>query len=174
MKILFRLALVALVLLGGAWLYGRSLPRDHIVSSTIVLVSPADSVWRVIRNFEDTPAWWSDLKAARRVSGTRETWEQDMGTSGTMRIEVTSETPGRRLVTSVLNDDQDDWGGTWTYDVVASGPGTEVTITENGWVERPLFRVVLKYRGVHRTVDGYLRSLAARFGEVATPRRGRD
>ncbi|MEX2181307.1 MAG: SRPBCC domain-containing protein [Gemmatimonadaceae bacterium] len=172
MKFLFRLAIVALLLLGAAWLYGRSLPREHLVSSTIVLVAPADSVWRVIRNFEATPAWWSDLKSARRVAGQRETWEQDMGSAGTIRIAVTSETPGRRLVTTILNDDQDDWGGTWTYDIVATGPGTEVTVTENGWVERPLYRVVMNLRGVHRTVEGYLRSLSAHFGEVANPRRG--
>ncbi len=49
--------------------------------------------------------------------------------------------------------------------------GTEVTVTEEGWVEPALFRVVMKLRGgAHKTIDGYLRSLGAHFGETVSPR----
>jgi len=173
MKFLFKLVLVLVVLLVATWFYGRSLERDHIVSSSITLIAPADSVWRVVRNFETQPNWWSALKSSKRLVGRpRETWEQDMGRSGIVRFEIRSETPGRRLVTEILNDDQQDFGGTWTYDVVTTGAGTEITITENGWVETPLYRVVSKWMGKHRTIDSYLRSLAGVYGEIANPRHG--
>jgi uncharacterized protein YndB with AHSA1/START domain len=171
MKALFRLVIVGLVLGGIVWLYGRSLPREHVVSMTITLVAPADTVWRMVRNIGGTPGWWDGVSVVTRVSGSRETWDQ-VSRSGTVRFEVRSETPGRRLVTEIVNTEQDDFGGTWTYDVVASGSGTEVTVTEEGWVDSPFFRVVMKFKGAHGTIDGYLRSLAAHFGEVATPRRG--
>jgi hypothetical protein len=38
-------------------------------------------------------------------------------------------------------------------------------------VESPFFRVVMKLRGgPHRTLDSYLRSLGAHFGETVSPR----
>ncbi len=172
MNFLLKLIFVGGLLLGGVWFYGRSLPREHVVSSTITLVAPADTVWGLVRNFESAPQWWDAVRSSVRVPGrVRETWDQEMGSSGTVRIEVRGETPGRRLITEIVNDEQQDFGGTWTYDVVASGAGTEVTITEEGWVEPPLFRVVMKLKGSHGTIEGYLRSLAAHYGEVATPRR---
>ncbi|MHB1299145.1 MAG: hypothetical protein ACYC0B_11505, partial [Gemmatimonadaceae bacterium] len=62
-------------------------------------------------------------------------------------------------------------GGRWTYAIVRTASGTEVTITETGWIEPPLYRVVMKVRGgPHRTLDSYLRSLGAKFGEIVTPR----
>jgi uncharacterized protein YndB with AHSA1/START domain len=173
MKFLFKLVLILVVLLVGAWFYGRSLERDHIVSSTITLLAPADSVWRVVRDFEAAPSWWPSLKSSTRLIGRpRESWEQDMGRSGIVRFEIRSETPGRRLVTEILNDNQEDFGGTWTYDVVATGAGTEITITENGWVETPLFRVVSKVLGKYRTMDSYLRAMSGLYGEISTPRHG--
>lgn len=173
LKLLKWLLILVVVGLGGAWLYGRTLPREHVASSSIVLVATADTVWRVVRNIEGTPAWWSDMKGVRRVEGAaRETWEEDMGSAGTLTIEVTSVVAGRQMVNTILNDEQEGWGGVWTYDVAVTAAGTEVTITEDGWIDSPIFRVVMKFSGRHRTMERYLRALGAHFGEPVTPRRG--
>jgi hypothetical protein len=50
--------------------------------------------------------------------------------------------------------------------------GTEVRITEEGWVDAPLVRVVMKLRGKYRVMDSYLRSLGAHFDESVSPRHG--
>jgi uncharacterized protein YndB with AHSA1/START domain len=171
MRFLKRLLILATVVVGGLYLYGRSIPREHSAASTITLVAPRDSVYAVIRDIGGAAAWWSDAKAVTRLSGkARESWEQDMGSMGKVQLEVTAASPPGRLVTTILNDDQQDWGGTWTYEVASTAAGTEVTITEEGWVASPFFRVVSKLMGHHRTMDSYLSSLAARFGETASAR----
>ena len=173
MRFLKRLLIVGLVLAGGVWLYGRSLPREHRASSTVTLVASSDTVWKLIRNFSSHSEWWTNVKDATRLTGRpRESWEENMGPAGIIQLEVTSEVAGRKLVVTILNETQQDWGGVWTYDVVSTGAGTEVTITEDGWVASPFFRVVSKFMGRHRTIDSLLRALSDNFGEVATPRRG--
>jgi hypothetical protein len=172
-KFLKRLLILVIVLAAGVYLYGRSLPREHVASSTVTLIAPADSVYRVLRNFGAHPTWWSDVKSSTRIDGKpRESWEENMGPAGLVRMEITREVVGRQFITTILNDTQQDWGGTWTYDIVTTGAGTEVTITESGWVETPFYRVGSKLMGKYRTIDSMLRSLANHFGEVATPRHG--
>ena len=173
MKFLKRLLILLVIVIAGLYLYGRSIPREHTASSTVTLVAPADSVYKVVRNFGAHPTWWTDVKSSTRIDGKpRESWEQNMGPGGIIQMEITREVVGRQFVVTILNDTQQDWGGTWTYDIVTTGAGTEVTITEEGWVESPFFRVVAKMMGKYRTIDSLLRSLANHFGEVATPRHG--
>ena len=173
MRFLGKLAIVGALILGVLWIYGRSMPRDHVASSTITLVAPPEAVYAAIRNIEGTPRWWSDVNAVRRLTGKRrESWEQDMRGAGPVQIEVTSFIEGQRVVTTILNDDQQDWGGSWTHVVRVSGSLTEVTVTEKGWIKRPLSRVMMRVRGgPHRTLDSYLKSLGALFGETVSPRR---
>jgi uncharacterized protein YndB with AHSA1/START domain len=172
MKKLLKFVLIVVLFGGGGlYLYGRSLPREHTAGSTITLVAPVDSVYAAIRDIGGQAAWWNDVKGVTRLTArARESWEQDMGSWGKVQLEISAVSPPNRLVTTILNDDQQDWGGTWSYEIVASGSGTDVTIIEDGWVESPMFRVVARMMGHHRTMDSFLRSLAARFGETASPR----
>jgi len=73
MKFFIKLVMVGMfVVLGGAYLYGRRLPREHVVTSSIVLVTQADTVFRLMRNIEASPSWWSDVKAVERIAGARD------------------------------------------------------------------------------------------------------
>lgn len=171
LKALGKLLLVLLFVVGAAWFYGSRQPREHISRSTITLVTAPEPVFKTIRDIERQPTWWLDVRSVTRITNhKREAWEQDMGSFGKVRIEVTSEWPGERLVTTILNDQQKDWGGKWTYIIRPNASGTQVTIIEEGWVDQPLFRVMMKLSGgPHRTMDSYLRSLGAVFGETVNP-----
>ena len=173
MGFLKKLLVLGVVLVGGLWLYGRSLPREHRVASTITLVASPDSVYRTIRDIAGASRWWGDAISVRRLSRSRESYVQDMGAAGSVSIEVIAEDPPNRFVTRILNDDQQDFGGTWAYTVRRSESGTEVRITEDGWVATPFFRVIAKLRGQRRTMNSYLASLGAHFGETVTPRDGK-
>ncbi|MHB8839638.1 MAG: SRPBCC family protein, partial [Gemmatimonadaceae bacterium] len=129
-----------------------------------------DSVWTVLRNFGDYPKWHPDFKSS--VKGERreghEVWVQDVA-GMTMSIELLEVQQPSLLVTEVITDEKSAWGGVWTYDLAASGSGTEVTITEAGWVKSPFYRVMMKLMGTHSTMDGVLKHLGAKFGEQVTP-----
>lgn len=172
MRFLIKLVIFGGIVAGGLWFYGSTLPREHKASSSITLVATPEQVYAAARDIAQTPTWWRDVNAVRPLKGKRrESWEQEMKGAGPVQIEITSFVENQRLVTTILNDDQQDWGGRWTYAIVRTASGTEVTITETGWIEPPLYRVVMKVRGgPHRTLDSYLRSLGAKFGEIVTPR----
>lgn len=172
MKTLIKFVMIVMFLaIGGAYLYGRRLPREHVATSSIVLVASADTVFKVIRNIGGTGQWWSSMKSVERLDGRgKESWREHMGMAGTIDVEVGNVVPGRSMEVTILNAEEQGWGGTWYYQVRESASGTEVIITEEGFVDSPVFRVIMKALGRHRTLDSYLRDLAGHFGEIATPR----
>lgn len=173
MKFLIKLVLVVMVLVvGGAYLYGRGLPREHVVTSTITLVATPDTVFKVIRNIGAQREWWPSVTSIERIQGARkESWRQVMGMgAGTLEVEIGRVVPGRSMEMTILNAEAQGWGGKWFYDVQPSASGTEVSITEEGFVESPVFRTLMKLRGKYRTVDSYLIALGGHFSEPVNPR----
>ena len=159
-----------LALVAVAYGVGLAMPREHTVSSRIQLTAPRDSVFAVLRAFGDYPKWDKDFKSSvpGKSRNGRETWVQDVG-GMTMSVEFKAVQAPSRMVTEVVTDEKSAWGGVWTYELVANGSVTEVTITEEGWIKSPFFRVMMKAMGTHSTMDGVLKNLGARFGEQVTP-----
>lgn len=170
MRFLKRAVVVLVVLVAGVYGAGMSMPREHLASSRIQLTASPDSVFAVLRAFGDYPTWDADFKSSVRGEqrNRHETWVQDVGGMA-MTIEVLQAQAPSKIVTEIVTDEKSQWGGVWTYDVVANGAGAEVTITEEGWVKSPPFRVMMKLMGVHSTMDGVLKHLGAHFGETVTP-----
>ncbi len=170
--------LLAALIFGGLWFYGRGLPREHTITSTIVITAPVDTVFNVMRRIGNQAGWWSDVRSVRALVGRRrETWEQNMVAGDLVTVEVTAVSPPSRMITTIVAGDEEgadelQWGGRWKYYVYAGPSGTHVEITEEGWVEPPLYRVFMKARGQSRTIDSFLTSLGAHFGEMVSPRHG--
>jgi hypothetical protein len=53
--------------------------------------------------------------------------------------------------------------------IVPDGSGSRITITENGEIYNPIFRVVSRAMGYTSTLDAYLESLAVKLGDQYTP-----
>lgn len=172
MGFLIRVGLGIAVIAGLAAAWGSSLPREHVAASQIVLAQPIDQVFAVVRNPAALVGTWGDLTSAERVPGPggRETWQQVVG-GDPMRIMVTSVRPPTQLVTTIDAAPDAVFGGTWTYQLRSVPEGTEVTITENGWIENPLFRVMSRVFGHHASLEGYLRALGQHFTQGVRPER---
>ncbi len=153
-----------------AFVVGSLLPRDHRAASSLRLATPLATAWDVVRDLGALPSWWPDITAMSRDESARdgETWVQQ-SRFGASRLTVVAEEPGRSLVTELDAGPKAAFGGRWTYALESSAIGTTITVTEDGWVGNPLFRVMMHLGGTHRTVDGYLRALARRFGSDAEP-----
>jgi len=170
MKFLKRAVIVLVALVACVYIVGLRMPREHTVSSRIQLTASRDAVWSALRNFGDYPTWHSGFKSSEKGAprAGHEVWVQNVD-GMTMSIEVLESQPPSRLVTEVVTDEASQWGGFWTYEVASNGAGTQVTITEEGWIKSPFLRVMMKVMGTHSTMDGVLKNLGAKFGEMVTP-----
>jgi hypothetical protein len=87
---------------------------------------------------------------------------------GPVRYVVDESAAGRRLVTRILDEDLG-YRGRWIFEVEPDGTGTSLTVTEEGEVTSPVFRALSPLFSKSATIEGYLRALAAKFGETAAP-----
>lgn len=144
----------------GILLYviGLFLPQAHVASSSVLIRQPVDSVWRVVR--------WPEVSSVERLPDRngQEVWTLRQAT-GELPMQVIESTAAERLVTRIA-DDNLPFGGTWTYELREQDGGTLVTVTEDGEIYNPFFRVMSKLIfGYHRTQESYLSALAQEFGE---------
>jgi len=170
MAIALRILIGVIALVAILFAIGALLPRSHRAASGLTLQQPPAAVWAVVRDLGALQGTWTELKSARRLadSGGKELWEQNAG-GWPMRMIVEESTPPARLVTRIDAPADATFGGSWTYVLEPAGSGTRLTITEDGYVSNPLFRLMMKLMGEHRTMDGYLRALGSKLGERVEP-----
>lgn len=170
MHILLRIVLGLIAVVAIVFVVGLLLPREHSASSRITLKSPPAQVWPVVRDPSALVGTWSDLKSSSRVpdAAGKEVWEQNAG-GFEMRLIVEEAVEPTRLVTRIDAPPDAAFGGTWTYRLEPAGGGTSLTVTEDGYVSNPIFRVMMAAMGVHRTADGYLKAVGKKLGEEVKP-----
>ncbi len=175
-----KLIVLIALLVGGLWYYGQTLPAEVSATSTVVITAPQDTVFRAIRAIGNQPLWWTDVKTVRILRGKRrESWEQNLVILGLVSFEITrAEPPNRLSLRYIPNEEQTEeemrWSGTWNIRVRETTAGTEVRVVEELRFHTTFTRVYFRLRGRYRGVDSYLSSLAAHFGEVASPRHGEE
>jgi uncharacterized protein YndB with AHSA1/START domain len=166
----------------GLRLIGSQMTRNHSAKSRILLAHPPAMVWATLRNQQEIPTWWPEVQRVERLPDRvgRERWVshempvgeatlKTLGNGITMTLIVAESTPPNRMRTVVDAEPGAAFGGSWIYELNPSGEGTEVRISEESWLANPILRVFASLMGYHRTIDGYLRALARRFGETAEP-----
>ncbi len=96
---------------------------------------------------------WTSRRGARTCSGA------SAAATGRSRSKLQESEPPRRLVTRIT-DKTLPFGGAWTFTLQPVDGGTKLTITENGEVYNPLFRVMSRFVFGHTaTIDRYLGDL---------------
>jgi hypothetical protein len=129
------------VVVAGIAMIGLMLPRTHKANRTLRIGRSPAEVW---------PA----LMQATQASSTP--------------VDVLESTPPHRLVTRVTEAEKN-FGGTWTVAIAPVPDGSTVTVTEDGWVENPIFRFVSRFViGHHATMDGVLTQVAKSLNEEAS------
>jgi len=134
-------------------LIGAALPKEHVVSRKILLHAPPADVFALIAG----PSDWRGLKYVQLTEVPLQWREEDVTYE---RVETT---PPTRIVNRIA-DPKLPFGGRWTYEILPSGSGSELTITEHGEVYNPFFRFVSRFIIGHTaTIEKYQRDVAARF-----------
>jgi hypothetical protein len=153
-------ALVAIVAL-----IGTMLAKAH---SAARFRQPPEAIWRAITDVEAFPSWRADVKSVERLPDRNggPAWRETDKHGQVLPLEVIEWDPPRKLV-GRINDPKLPFGGTWTYEIALADGGCALTITENGEIYNPIFRFMARFVfGYSATMEGYLRSLGKKYGEI--------
>ena len=158
------IATLALVLFAG----GAMIARDHTATCTVTLRASPAQVWSALTDWRAMPSWRKEVSAVEELPGGGGWVETSR--FGRLPLRVEQMQPERLLVGRIA-DDRLPFGGTWTWRLTPTPEGgTRVAVTEDGFIEPPPFRFMARFLfGYHKTMGDYLRALAAKFGESATP-----
>lgn len=149
-------------------LLGAITPREHSATCKLALRAAPGQVWQLITDWQHLPQWRKELRSVEALDG-GDGWVE-VSKFGRMPMRIEQQEQERLLVLRIA-DDQLPFGGTWSFQLTptASG-GTELSVTEDGFIRPILFRAMARtVFGYHKTLEGYLRSLAQRLGESAVP-----
>jgi hypothetical protein len=150
-------------LVGLAALVGFFLPKGHRASRTVVYDAPPGAVFAAITDFASFPQWRSDVKSVTLLPATGVVRFREEGAHGTITYRVEERTPDSRLVTTI-DDPSLPFGGRWTFELEPAGGGTKLTITEEGEIYNPFFRVMSRlFFSPYDTIDTYQADLRRRL-----------
>jgi len=154
------------LIFGLAFVVGLALPKGHRASRTVSLDADAARVFAVISDFRRYPEWRPDVKKIEvDGDGSLGTIVREESTMGTIPFKVETLTNSSRMVMRIA-DPSLGFGGTWTYELQPQGGGTSLTITEDGEVYNPFFRVMQKFFfSPYKTIDTFLANLAKRLAD---------
>lgn len=143
-----------------AYLFGRSLPREHASTVSRDLPVPPEAVLARVTAYQDFPKWRKDVQKVEFDAATNTVTEHTG--FGPISYRVTEQSPRRMVTTIVADPATSPFGGTWTYEFEPIPTGTRIRITENGFVNPPLMRLMSKYIFGHETtLKKFVTDLAA-------------
>jgi len=152
-------------LAGFSALVGSMLPKGHRASRMTTLAAAPAVVFGVITDFARAPEWRRDVKQVEIVPDDGHgRIVREHGKQGVVPYRVEVIEPSSKLVMRIV-DPSLPYGGSWTYALRPSGAGTEITITEDGQVFNPIFRIMQKlFFSPYASIDAYLDDLRKRVG----------
>lgn len=164
------IVVVLLVVGVGAFVVGSMLPQNHTASRTARLSQPPEVVWAAITDVAAFPAWRPDVKSVEPLPPRNGNvmWRESSENGNKLTFEAATSEPPRHLVARIT-DKGLPFGGSWDYAISPQDSGSTITITENGEIYNPIFRVVSTFMSKTATIDSYLTALAARMGDRYTP-----
>jgi uncharacterized protein YndB with AHSA1/START domain len=136
--------------------FGYALPVAHVATRDAVLAAQPERIFAVLTDVEAFPKWRADVQEVEVIARAPHLQWRERGSNDTIAFEIQESDPPRRLVTRIA-DPKLPFGGAWTFTLEPVDAGTKLTITENGEVYNPLFRVMSRFVFGHTaTIDRYL------------------
>jgi uncharacterized protein YndB with AHSA1/START domain len=148
----------------AALVVGWLLPEQHRATRDATLLASPEAVWSLITDVEAFPSWRPDVKSVVKLPDRmgRTTWVEE-GSGGRVTFTVDDSEPPQKLVVRIA-DRTLPFGGTWTYEIAPAAGGTSLTITEDGAIYNPLFRVMARFIfGYESTMAAYLAAAQKRL-----------
>lgn len=156
------LGLAALVAIVAA--AGLLLPRGHRASRTVTYTASPAAVFSAVTDFAAFPEWRSDVTRVEILDQPEGlTRFREHGRHGPVTYRVELREPDAKLVTRI-DDPSLPFGGSWTLEIRPAPGGSALTITEDGEIYNPIFRVLSKVAfSPYATIDAYQADLRRRL-----------
>ena len=116
------------------------------------------------------PTWRTGLESVTVENPAPESMKwTEYGDYGEIPLRVVERVEPSRLVV-VIDSKELPFGGRWTYQLDEVDAGTRISITEEGSVYNPLFRVMSSlFMSDYDTLDTFLTDLGKHFSQQVTP-----
>lgn len=149
---------------------GFFLPREHSASVRAHYNTPPQQIYEAIVDVAAGSAWRTGLDSVQILKQAPLKW-REFASWGNLTMVLDEATSPSRIVSRIA-DTSEGFGGTWTYEIVAEGTGSAVTITEEGEVYNPLFRFMSKFVfGHYKSLETYTTDLGGKFNQTVQPER---
>lgn len=149
------------IVLATPFVVGSLLPRDHVADGVRELPYPAGEVfWRAV-DIDGWSEWRTTVDSVEHIEGSH--FEAVVhGAGESIRYGFDLDVEGRTMSADIL-DVALPYGGRWTITILdRGGSTTEVRVTEEGFVDPPLWRFVSHVIiGTETTLNRYLDDLVA-------------
>jgi len=149
LKVAIILVGAIIILIALVFLVGLLLPQNHTAKRTARFGRPAPEIWDAINDYPAQVKWRTGIREMKRLEDRdgHEIWKEVRGRGDSITYMVIEREPPRMLKSKIINNRQ--FGGTWTWVIAPDGedPGgaCTLTITEDGEIYNPIFRVVAKF-----------------------------
>ena len=159
----WRIVGTVVLLISAIYLFGAILPVEHEASRSADFPRPPQDVYDLIADFRGYPTWWPEVqKVDVAVEGTNRTTFTQHTADGALMITVRERNPPSRYVTMI--DPGQEFGGSWTFDIVETPTGSRLTITERGEIYSPMFRALARLVfGYTGTMESFLAAARQRL-----------
>ena len=159
-----------LVLVAIVAFIGSRLPREHVATVKVRFGAAPQAVWAVLSDPYSASTWRKDVKKVERVADINghPAWREESG-FGVITYELTESIEPVSRTTRIVEDNLP-YGGQWEYRLSQVADGSELLVTERGFVKPALFRFMSRYIfGYTGTMIVILKQLGAKLGERVTP-----
>ena len=155
-------------LLAAAAIVGWFLPKGHVASRTVRLARPPAEVWAAITDFGAVPQWFDGIRSSARIADINghPAWREDFG--GFTADMETAEWDPPRLLRREVHSGSVGFRGSWTFELAPEVGRTRLTITEQGEVDNPIFRLMTRFMDQSATIGKYVAALGRRLGAEVT------
>ncbi len=147
---------------------GSRMPRDHVAAVRGIYKAAPAAVWALISDPAQSASWRGDVKRVDVLptGNGRLAWKE-MTDRGVTTYEMVSQEPMISQI-SRITDEKLPYGGQWEFRLTPVAGGTELLITERGFVKPAITRLLARtVFSPTKSMVAYHQSLANRLRERA-------
>ncbi|MBY0355753.1 MAG: SRPBCC family protein [Rickettsiales bacterium] len=160
--------LILFAFMCGVYGYGTNLPETHELTLKTVVHQPRETVWSVVDNYAEAPQWSHSVTRIEHLPDQENlpVWRFYGRDGRHMDVQVLESHAPQRHVSRIVASDYP-FIGSWTIELEDAGNQTLVTLTEEGRISNPVWRLIMRYiLKEDQMVRGYLEELGHKFGET--------